>query len=131
MFKSAYLPKVPNYGFVNPDFAKPIHTVVPQPIQLHDVDWLDGLMSQAAPNIEMPDIVRVHWGAGDPGVVGEMYKILADKPTQLVGVSKETVRHYLNKWELPEDPATQTAEWFQNKLAEFALEPNPMMGLGG
>jgi hypothetical protein len=131
MYQSKYLPKVPNYGFANPDFPLPIHTVEPRPIQLHDTDWLDGLMSQAAPNIVMPDIVRVHWGAGDKAVVGELYKILSDKPTQLTGVSKESARHYLNKWELPEDPAAQTADWFENYFASKAMDPNPVAILSG
>lgn len=131
MYQSKYLPKVPNYGFVNPDFNLPIHTVVPKPIQLHDVDWLEGLMSQAAPEIAIPDIVQVHWGAGNKDIIGQLYSILADGPSQLVGVSKDTARNYLTQWGYPEDPSTQTAEWFDQQIASHALDLNPLMALGG
>lgn len=131
MPQSKYLPKPPNYGFINADFQKPIRTVQPRPIQLHDTDWLDGLMSQAAPNIEMPDIVKVHWGASDPDIVGQMYRILGDKESNLVGVSKDIVRQYLDKWGYPEDPATWTADQFNAEFQKRALDMNPVAILGG
>lgn len=126
MFQSRYLPKPRNYGFVSEHYTHPIRSIRPRPIELRDISWLENLTRGAAPNIAMPDIVKVHWGAGDPAIVGEMYRVLLDKPTNLVGVSKELVRKYFAEWGYPEDPTAMTADEFASKQAEYALEPNPV-----
>lgn len=125
MYRSKYLPKVPNYGYLNPDFTLPIRSVQPDPVELHDTDWLDQAV-RAYPKIEMPDIVKVHWGRGDPDTVGRMYAQLEGKDAGLIGVSDEMIQKYLTDWGYPINPRDWTAEQFDAAIASHAMDVNPL-----
>ena len=130
-FKPLELPRPYNYGFVSTEQGSPpIMSVRPDPIQI-DPERIDRMTANLAPNLVMPDIVRVQWGAGDYGVLQELYKIMADQPTNLVGIDKPCACRQLTKWGYPLNPADWAPEQFEELMAVHAGQPNPLSLLGG
>lgn len=124
------LPRPLNYGYVSQDVTQPIVTMDPAPIRI-DPERVERMTANMAPTLEMPDIVRFQWGGGDYNMVREAYKVMADQPTQLIGLTKDYVSRWLEQNGYPLNPSDWTQAQFEQKLAEKALDPNPLSLLGG
>lgn len=81
------------------------------------------------PDIQLPDVVSVYFGAGDRETVGDLIRIVNGEEAGLEGVSPEIATYLLNQWGYPTTfDAWSSDEW------EAALASNqpasPLDGLG-
>lgn len=131
MYSPLTLPKAPNFGYMNPDDPVPIQSTEVEQIRIPEPEQSFRQMNEGFEPIQIPDVVRVQYGAGDFNIVKNLLAVVNDKEHQLSGVSKEFATRMLTKWGYPTDPSAWTADVWEAKLAERALDPNPLTFLGG
>jgi hypothetical protein len=119
------LPRPPGYGYLG-DIQTPIQRTQPKLPQAEDP-------AKAFPQqeMQMPDVVKVRYGAGDKAIVGALLKAVNGEDSGLTGVSSTYAAKMLQGWGYPTAADAWTADQWKQALDANAAMMNPMGMLGG
>lgn len=121
------LPTPPQYGYLG-DAHIPMAVNLDN-IQPRNVSF-SGLAQQIDPGpMQIPDIIRVRYSAGDKQVVGQLYAETQGKPSGLTGVGPSAAADILTGWGYPSDPnAWDNATWDAALAANTTPNPFDLLG---
>ena len=131
-FSPTQLPAPPGFGYLgetrapgNYDFAYQAN-VVPQLPKPQDPNYLEeALAFPQGPGV--PDLLRVHYGAADKAIVGDLLRIVeGSEPAQLRGITAELAQKYLTDWGYPSQMDAWTADEWASGLEAHSLDFNPL-----
>ncbi len=126
-FKPLELPRPPDLGYPG---DLPIRTSYPKIAEPQAPDQARQHMETAvAPNRELPDIVRVRFGKGDPAIVGALLKQANGEESGLVGVPATYAAKMLQSWGYPTAMDAWDAATWESSIGANAA-PNPLSMLG-
>jgi hypothetical protein len=119
------LPRPPSWGYLG-DLQTPIQRTQPKLPQVEDP-------AKAFPQqeMQMPDVVKVRYGAGDKAIVGALLKAVNGEDSGLTGVSSTYAAKMLQGWGYPTTADAWTSDQWKQALDANAAMTNPMGMLGG
>jgi hypothetical protein len=120
---SMQMPKPPNWGYVGD--TKIRQTQLPQSqVREPQLDY-------PPEEMQMPDIVKVRYGAGDKQIVGALLKAANGEESGLTGVSSTYAAKMLQDFGYPTTADAWTADQWKQALDANAATVNPMAPLLG
>lgn len=129
------LPRPQNYGYMRADDPVPIinqDEVRFSNLRVKSPEQVFRQGEQAIPDIQSPPISQIVYGAGDPQVVGLLLNVIKNGAADPAsGATPELASYFLTKWGYPTDMSALDAPGWEAAIAKHALDPNPMMLLGG
>lgn len=128
MLRPDALPRPPDYGYLGEMKLPRIEVRLPE-VQSPEDAW-DYLEPYRQP-VQVPDVVRVRYGAGDKATVGELLRIANGEASDLLGVSPSYASELLTGWGYPTSMDAWTADQWEASIGSRALEPNPLTLLNG
>lgn len=110
------MPNLPQYGYMN---DVPIFT---EPVEIPRFDF---------PDVEMPLIARVQYGAGDKQIVGSLLRTANGEGGDLPGISPTYAASLLTGWGYPTSMDAWSADQWANAIGANAQQVTPMDILEG
>jgi hypothetical protein len=117
------MPKPPNWGYVD---QIPIRRTQPIQSQVREPS-----MPELNQELQMPDVVKVRFGAGDKAIVGALLKAVNGEESGLTGVSSTYASKMLQGWGYPTTADAWTSDQWKQALDANAATMNPMGPLLG
>lgn len=114
--------KPPNWGYVG-------DTKIRQ-TQLQQPQYREPQLPEPQ-EMQMPDVVRVRYGAGDKQIVGALLKAVRGEESGLTGVSSTYAAKTLQQFGYPTEADAWTADQWKQALDANAATMNPMGALLG
>ncbi len=126
-FKPLELPRPPDFGYVGELPTRTSYPDIPQP---QSPDRIAAHVQSAMPvSSDLPDIVRVQRGKGDPAIVGALLRQANGEESGLVGVPATYAAKVLQGWGYPTTMDAWDATTWETTIAANAA-PNPLTMLG-
>lgn len=116
------MPKPQNWGYVG---DTKIRQTQLQPGQYREPQL------EMPTEMQVPDVVRVRYGAGDKAIVGSLLKAAKGEESGLTGVSSTYAAKMLQQWGYPTEADAWTKDQWKSALDANAAQVNPMALLGG
>lgn len=112
------MPRLPQYGYMN-DVP-----VMSEPVEIPRLDL---------PEVEVPLIARVQYGAGDKDIVGALLRIANGEASDLPGISPSPTYavDLLTGWDYPTSMDAWNADQWANAIGTNAQMPTPLDILEG
>lgn len=122
------LPRPPSFGAPG---GIPIRRTQPELPRVQEPEYAFREMTQNQQPMQMPDIVRVRYGAGDKQIVGALLKAASGQESGLTGVSSTYAAKLLQSWGMPTDANAWSGPDWDAAIKANAGMTNPMQMLLG
>jgi hypothetical protein len=127
MYKPMELPRPRNLGYAG---DLPVRSTYPDLPKPQSPEQAQSHMQDAIPVAsELPDIVRVRTGKGDPAIVGALLRQANGEESGLTGVPATYAAKVLQSWGYPTTMDAWDAATWESSIAANAA-PNPLTMLG-